>query len=99
MDTAGVAQRLDAVIVRHYVAELDDLRHAAEVFNQAGRAPEGLSREVINRNLPVAEIRIRNSRQVLEDKVLNNTEILTNRRGAHLLVVADDEDSRLQAKS
>ena len=87
------------MIVGNHVAELDDLRHAAEVFNQAGRAPEGLSREVINRNLAVVEIRVRNSRQVLEDKVLNNPEILTDCGGTHLLVVADDEDSLPEVKS
>src|SRR5205814_3446594 len=91
MDTAGITQRLDAVIVGNHVAELDDLRHAAEVFNQAGRAAEGLSREVINGNLTVVEIGVGNSGQVLENKVLNNPEVLANCGGTYLLMVADDE--------
>src|SRR5260370_40557751 len=43
MDAAGVTQRLDAVIVGNQVAELDDFRHAAEMFDQASSAAKGLA--------------------------------------------------------
>src|SRR5258708_11790651 len=35
MDAARVAQRLNPAVVRNRVAELDDLRHAPEMFDKA----------------------------------------------------------------
>ena len=48
------------------------------MFDKAGGAAEGLPREVVNRNLAVVEIGVRNTRQVLEDEVLDNAEILAD---------------------
>src|SRR5690348_4543303 len=92
MHAAGVAQRLDAPIVRNHVAELNDFRDATEMFDKASSASEGLPREVVNGNLTVVEIGVRNAGQVLENEVLNDAEILADSGGADLFVVADDED-------
>src|SRR6266581_2159063 len=89
---AGVAQRLDPPIVRNHVAELDDFRDTAEVLDEAGGAAEGLPRQVIDRDLTVVKIGIGDAREVLEDEVLNDAEILADGGGADLLVVADDEN-------
>src|SRR2546428_9419967 len=89
--TAGVAQRLDPPIVGNHVAELDDLRDAAEVLDKAGGAAEGLPREIVDGNLAIVEIGVGDARQVLEDEILNDAEILADGGGAHLFVVADDE--------
>src|SRR6266699_4042596 len=93
MDTTGIAQRLDAVIVRNQVAELDDFRNATEMFDEASGAPEGLAREIVNGNLAIVEIGIGDSREVLEDEVLDDAEILADGGRADLLVVANDENS------
>src|SRR5436853_158722 len=91
MDTTGIAQRLDAVIVRNQVAELDDFRNATEMFDQASGAPEGLAREVVDGNLTIVEIGIGDSREVLEDQVLDDAQILADGRGADLFMVSNDE--------
>jgi hypothetical protein len=48
MDPARISQWLNAAIIRNYIAELNDLRNASEMFDKAGRAAERLAREVIN---------------------------------------------------
>src|ERR1700722_5521230 len=88
---AGITQRLDALIVGNHVAELDDFRHAPEMLNEAGSAPEGLAREVINGDLAVVEVGIGNPGEVLEDEILNDAEVLPYGGRADLLVVADHE--------
>src|SRR6266446_10714157 len=40
MDATRVAQGLDAAVVGNHVAELDDLRNAPEMFDEAGCAAE-----------------------------------------------------------
>src|SRR5712692_3026717 len=92
-NAAGVAQRLDAVIVGNQVAELDDFRDAAEMFDEASGAAEGLAGEIIDRNLTIVEIGIGDSLEVLEDKVLDDAEILADSGRADLLVVSNDENS------
>src|SRR5260370_3994181 len=90
-NAAGIAQRLDAVIVGNQIAELDDFWDAAEVFYEASGAAKGLAREVVDRNLTIVEIGIGNSGEVLEDEVLDDAEILTDGGRADLFVVADNE--------
>src|SRR5260370_534609 len=92
MDATGIAQGLDAVIVRNQVAELDDFRDATEMFDEASGAAKGLAREVVDGNLPIEEIGIGDTRKVLEDKVLDDAEILADRGRADLFVVSNNED-------
>src|SRR5260370_3644814 len=99
MDAARVAQRLNPAVVRNRVAELDDLRHAPEMFDKASHAAERLARQIVEGNLPVVEIRVRNSAQVLENEVLDHAQILPDRRWAYLLVVADDKHGLAQVQS
>src|SRR3989442_13083051 len=91
-NAAGVAQRLDAVIVGNQVAELDDFRDAAEMFDEASGAAEGLAGEIVDGNLAIVEIGIGDSGEVLEDEVLDDAKILADGGRADLLVIADDED-------
>ena len=91
-NAAGVAQRLDAVIVGNQVAELDDFRDAAEMFDEASGAAEGLAGEIVDGNLTIVEIGIGDSGKVLEDEVLDDAKILADGGRADLLVIADDED-------
>ncbi len=98
-NAAGVAQRLNAVIVGNQVAELDDFRDATEMFDKASGAAERLTREVVDGNLTIVEIGIGNSGEVLEDEVLDDAKILTDGGRADLLVVADDENGFSEVKS
>src|SRR5215471_1147515 len=99
MHPAGVAERLDAPVVRNHVAKLNDFRNTPEMLNQASGASEGLPREVVDGDLAIVEIGIGNARQVLEDEVLNDAEVLANSGRADLLMVADDEDGFAKVKS
>src|SRR5258708_1725517 len=98
MERARVAQGLDAAVVGNRVAELDDLRNAPEMFDEAGGAAEGLARKIADGDLPIVKIGIRDSAEILEDEVLNHAQILADRRRADLLVVADDEDRFAQVQ-
>src|SRR6516162_7493522 len=91
MHTAGVAQGLDAPIVGNHVAELNDFRDATEMLDKTSRAAERLPRQVVNRDLAVVQIGVRDALQVLKDEVLNDAEILADSRRADLFVVPDDE--------
>src|SRR5260370_27285198 len=91
-DAAGVTQRLDAVIVGNQVAKLDDFRDATEMFDEASGAAERLASKIVDGDLSVVEIGIGDSRQVLEDQVLDDAEILADGGRADLFMVADDED-------
>ena len=62
MHAAGVAQRLNAPIVRNHVAELNDFRNAAEMLDETSCAAEGLPREVVDGDLTVVEVRVRDAR-------------------------------------
>ena len=99
VDAACVAQGLDAAVVGNHVAELNDLRDTPEVFDQAGGAAERLARKIVDRDLPVVEIGVRDPPQVLEDKILDHAQILPNGRGADLLVVADNKSSSAEVKA
>src|SRR5712664_422403 len=98
-DAAGVAQGLNAVIVGDQVAELDDFLHATEMCDETSGAAEGLAREVIDGNLTIVEIGIGDSREVLEDQVLDDAEILADGGRADLLVVSHDEDGFSEIES
>src|SRR5258708_7547359 len=98
-NAAGIAQRLDAVIVGNQIAELDDFRDATEMFDEASSAAKGLAREIVDRNLAIVEIGIGDSREVLEDEVLDDAEILADGGRADLLVVANDEDGFAEIES
>ena len=58
------------------------------MLDQTNRAAERLTRQVIDGRLAIIEMRVRNSFQVLVDQVLDNAEVLADRRGADLLVIA-----------
>jgi hypothetical protein len=88
---ARVTQRLDAPVVRNHVAELNDFWNAAEVLDQTGRAAEGLPCLVVDGDLAVVEIGVRNPPKVLVDEILNYAQILTDGGRAHLLVVANNQ--------
>src|SRR5712692_1859106 len=92
-NAAGVPQRFDAVIVGNQIAELDDFRDATEMFDQASGASEGLAGKIVDGNLAIVEIGIGDSLEVLEDKVLDDAEILADGGRADLLVVSNDENS------
>jgi len=62
------------------LAELDDLRaRTGKLFDEASRPAKRLPRQVVNRNLPVIEVRIRHSLQVLENQVLDDPQVLAHR--------------------
>src|SRR5260370_360866 len=65
LHAAGIAKGFHTAVVRNHVAELYDLRHAPEMFDQAGGSPKGLTRQVIDGNLAIVKVRIGNSVQVL----------------------------------
>src|SRR6266568_138340 len=92
LDATGIAQRLDAPIIRDHVAELNYLRHTPEMLDEAGGAAKGLARQVVDGDLTVVQIGVGDAGQVLEDEVLNDAQVLADRRGADLFVVADHED-------
>src|SRR5881396_2126703 len=61
MHAACVAQGLDTAIIRNHVAELNDLRNAAEMFDKASSAAERLARQIVNGNLAIIQIGVRNT--------------------------------------
>src|SRR4029077_9968378 len=65
---------------------------------EAGGAAERLASEIVDGNLAVVEIGIRDSAEILEDEVLDYAQILADSRRADLLVVADDEDGLPQVQ-
>src|SRR2546425_8725288 len=81
-----------APIIRDHVAELNYLRHTPEMLDEAGGAAKGLARQVVDGDLTVVQIGVGDAGQVLEDEVLNDAQVLADRRGADLFVVADHED-------
>src|SRR6202045_129133 len=98
MDAARIAQGLDATVVGNHIAELDDLRNTPEMFDKTRRAAKGLACEIVDGDLPVVKIRVRDSPEVLEDEVLNNAQILAHGRRADLFVVADNEHRLAQVQ-
>ena len=50
------------------------------MLDQAGSAAEGLAREVVNGYLPIVQVRVRNSVQVLGDQVSHNGKVLAQKR-------------------
>src|SRR6266581_2282585 len=60
--------------------------------------PKRLAREVIDRDLPVVEIGVRYTPQVLKDEVLDYAQILPNSRRADLLVVAYNQHRLAQVQ-
>src|SRR5439155_23813979 len=55
MDSARVAQRLDAAVVGNHVAELDDLGNAPKMFDETGRAAKGLACQIVDGDLPIVQ--------------------------------------------
>src|SRR6266704_1297448 len=98
MDSARVAQRLDAAVVGNHVAKLDDLRNTPEMFDETSRAAEGLACQIVDGDLPVVQIGVGDSPEVLEDEVLNHAQVLPDGRRAHLLVVANNEHRLAQVQ-
>src|SRR5258707_14513404 len=98
VDAARVAQGLDAAIVGNRVAELDDLRNAPEMFDEAGGAAERLASEIVDGDLSVVQIRIRDSAEILEDEDLNHALILAYRGRPDMLEVGDHEHGFDQVK-
>src|SRR5258706_11928880 len=96
LNAAGVPQRLDAPIVGNHVAELNDFRYAAEMLDEAGCAAEGLARQIVNGDLTVVEMGVGNAREVLENEVLDDAEILSDGRGTNLFMVSNDEHGLAQ---
>src|SRR5260370_28592871 len=78
---------------------MDGVGQAAEMFEQASSAATGLAGEVVNRNLAIVEIGIGDFREVLEDEVLDDAEILDDGGRADLLVVANDENGFSEIES
>src|SRR5215831_16883258 len=91
MNAARVAQGLNAAIVGNHVAELNDFRNATEMLDKTGCSAKGLTSEIVDRNLPVVQIGIRDSAQILIDEILDHAQILADGRRADLLMVADNE--------
>src|SRR5215472_7910983 len=98
MHAAGVAERLNAPVVGNHVAKLNDFRDAAEMFDEACGAAKRLPREIVNGNLTVVEIGVRNARQVLENEILDDAEILAYGGRTDLFVVSDDEHGFAKVK-
>src|SRR5258708_25876137 len=69
------------------------------MFEQVSSAAKGLAGEVVNRNLAIVEIGIGDCREVLEDEVLDDAEILADGGRADLLVVANDENGFSEIES
>src|SRR5216110_1947004 len=61
MHAACVAQGLDTAIIRNHVTELNNLRNAAEMFDKASSTAERLARQIVNGNLAIIQIGVRNS--------------------------------------
>ena len=99
MNAACITQRLDAAIIGNHVAELDDFWDAAEMFDETSCAAEGLAREIVDGNLAIVEIGVRDAAEILVDKVLDYAKILADSGRADLLVIADDEDGFAEIQS
>src|SRR2546430_17550428 len=61
MHAACVAQGLDTAIIRNHVTELNNLWNAAEMFDKASSTAERLARQIVNGNLAIIQIGVRNS--------------------------------------
>ena len=68
------------------------------MLDKASRAAEGLPRQVVDGDLAVIQIGVRDALQVLKDEVLNDAEILADRGRADLFVVADDQHGFAEIK-
>src|SRR5260370_5907895 len=78
---------------------MDEFREGGEMWDEASSAEKGLAGEVVNRKLAIVEIGIGDSREVLEDEVLDDAEILADGGRADLLVVANDENGFSEIES
>jgi hypothetical protein len=101
--TPGDARRLEVVefdsrsglnlaLVGELIAEGDDLRHAAEMLDQADRIAEGLPADVVDRRKVVEKVRVRDVLQHRLAQVIENDLPFADAQRRHLLVVADDDD-------
>ena len=70
MDAACITQWLDAAVVRNHVTELNDFGNASEMFDEAGGPAERLAGEVVDGDLSVVKIGIRDATQILKNEVL-----------------------------
>src|SRR5215475_10121300 len=96
MDATCITQWLDAAVVRNHVTELNDFRNAPEVFDKTRSPPERLAREIVDGDLSVVEVGVRNVTQILKNEVLNCAQVLANGGRTDLFMVADDEDGLAQ---
>ena len=87
-----LAQRPDLAVVAEVVAELDDVRHAAEVLQQPDRPTERLAGEVVDRRAAVVELLVGDVLEHLVDEPLDGVGVVADGVGADLLVVADHRD-------
>src|SRR5260370_18447686 len=78
-NAAGIAQRLDTVIIGNQVAELDDFRDAAEMVDQASSAAKGLAGEGVNKKFGLVEIWIWGFPERLGYDGLDGGEVLADR--------------------
>src|SRR5258708_33198333 len=76
MHAACVAQRLDTAIIRNHVTELNNLWDAAEMFDKASRTAERLARQIVNGNLAIIQIEVRNTPKILVNQISNPAQLL-----------------------
>src|SRR5438309_1007370 len=62
------------------------------MLDEASRTAEGLAGKIVDGNLTIVEIGIGDSREVLEDQILDDAEILADSGRADLLVISNNED-------
>src|SRR5580704_10075969 len=96
MNATRIAQRLDTPVVRNHIAELNDFGNAPEMFDETRGPAERLAGEIVNRDLSVVKVGVRNAPQILENEVLNDAQVLPDSGRADLFVVANDEDGFAQ---
>src|SRR3990172_6820987 len=87
---AWIAERFDLRIVGEVIAEMNNVRNTTKMFQEANRSAERLAGEVIDRHLTVVENSVRYALEMLVNQVLDDRQILSDCRGAHLFMVPHD---------
>src|SRR5438094_8511074 len=91
LDGRGFAQRLDFAPVRKRVAECDNVRGAAEMFDKTNDTAKGNLSEMIDRGFAVEELLMRNFLEVNLCQVLHLFHLHAHGYGRNLLVVANND--------